>query len=171
MTSPPGALDPYESVLADLRAKRDQIDHAIQTLEALRGAPVAPRAESAPVHVGPSDHGPGAYLGLSIPEAAKKLLQREKRALTNSEIASSLRAGGLVMTSADPVNTVGSVMTRRFHQIGDVVRVDRGTWGLKEWYPNRSFNRIAAKGHADDVPTASNAPERLSEQSLEDALS
>lgn len=24
-------------------------------------------------------------------------------------------------------------------EVGDIVRVGRGTWGLKEWYPGRSF--------------------------------
>ena len=43
------------------------------------------------------------------------------------------------MNSKDPVNTVGSVLTRRFGEVGDVVKVGRGIWGLKEWYPGRSF--------------------------------
>jgi hypothetical protein len=30
------SLDPYEAVLADLRAKRDRIDYAIATIEAIR---------------------------------------------------------------------------------------------------------------------------------------
>jgi hypothetical protein len=52
------------------------------------------------------------------------------------------------MNSADPINTVGSVLTRRFKDVGDIVRVDRGIWGLKEWYPNRTFRatkQIAAE--------------------------
>jgi hypothetical protein len=40
--------------------------------------------------------------------------------------------------------------------IGDVVRVDRGTWGLKEWYPNRSFKGTAAK--AEGAPDKREAP-------------
>jgi hypothetical protein len=37
------------------------------------------------------------------------------------------------------------VLNRRFLQVGDIVRVGRGTWGLKEWYPNRSF-KAPSKG-------------------------
>jgi hypothetical protein len=36
---------------------------------------------------------------------------------------------------------VGSVLSRRFDQVGDIVKVGRGVWGLAEWYPNRSFKR------------------------------
>jgi hypothetical protein len=93
--------------------------------------------------------GPGAFLGMTIPEAAKKLLAHERRQMNNADIVDALRRGGLVLNSADPLNTVGSVLNRRFKDVGDVVRVGRGTWGLKEWYPNRSF-KPAAKG--EDVP-------------------
>ena len=33
------------------------------------------------------------------------------------------------------------MLTRRFNEVGDIVRVGRGTWGLQEWYPNVSFKR------------------------------
>lgn len=48
-----------------------------------------------------------------------------------------------MLTSADPVNVVGSVLTRRFNQVGDVVKVGRGIWGLKEWYPGRNFKPVS----------------------------
>jgi DNA-directed RNA polymerase delta subunit len=76
---------------------------------------------------------------MSIVDATKKLLSIRKRAMGNPEIARELKAGGLAMSSVDPVNTIGSVLTRRFNQVGDVVKISRGTWGLKEWYPNRTF--------------------------------
>jgi hypothetical protein len=150
MTSESGVLDPYELVLADLRAKRDQIDQTIRLLESLRGlstdSPLV-AAVAANVSRGPSG---SPYLGMSIAEAAKKLLETERRAIGNAEIAEKLRAGGLVMTSVDPLNTIGSILTRRFYQIGDIVRVSRGKWGLKDWYPNRSFAK--AKGVATGEP-------------------
>jgi hypothetical protein len=34
---------------------------------------------------------------------------------------------------------IGSVLARRMAEVGDAVSVGHGTWGLKEWYPNRSF--------------------------------
>jgi hypothetical protein len=87
--------------------------------------------------------GAGAFLGMSIPDAAKKLLAHERRAMANPEIWEKLKAGGLHLNSADPVNTVGSVISRRFDKVGDIVRVSRGTWGLAEWYPGRNFRKPA----------------------------
>ena len=134
--------DPYDAVLADLRAKRDQIDQTIALLSNLRAGSPAFVASQISV-ANDQEQGivetAGMYLGMSIVDAAKKLLALRKRTMTNSEILNEIKAGGLVLTGADPLNVVGSVMTRRFNQVGDVVRVGRGTWGLKEWYPGRNF--------------------------------
>jgi len=54
------------------------------------------------------------------------------------------------MNSKEPANTIGSVLTRRMNEVGDVVRVGRGTWGLREWYPNRSFK---SKGEKEGKPS------------------
>lgn len=139
MSAEIAALDPYETVLADLRAKRDQIDQTITLLSALRAgggasatAAVAPQ-EAAIVETA------GMFLGMSIPDGTKKLLAIRKRTLGNAEIAKELQAGGLVLTSAEPANVIGSVLSRRFLQVGDIVKVGRGIWGLKEWYPGRNF--------------------------------
>jgi hypothetical protein len=104
---------------------------------------------------------------MSIADATKKLLGIKKQALGNAEIAAALKAGGLVMNSAEPINTIGSILGRRFAQVGDVVRVGRGQWGLKEWYPNRSFrttsraeNGVAAAG----IPPSEAAPSESEDQ-------
>jgi hypothetical protein len=143
------ALDAYSAVIADLRSKRDQIDKTIAMLEAVRsGAPVAASA-SVPVGRGVTHFGgeaivetAGAFLGMSIVDASKKLLAMRKRTMGNPEIARELQAGGLVLSSAEPANVIGSVLTRRFQQVGDVVKVGRGIWGLKEWYPGRNFKTM-----------------------------
>lgn len=70
----------------------------------------------------------------------------------NAEIAAALQAGGLVMGSAEPSNTVGSILTRRYDQVGDIVKVGRGIWGLQEWYPNRSFKKKSDKGNNGGTP-------------------
>ena len=136
--------DPYEAVLADLRAKRDQIDQTIELLTALREgrtpAPQAPATEQ-PVETVSADT-TGMFLGMSIVDATKKLLALRKRAMGNADILTDLRAGGLVLTSNDPLNVVSSVLMRRFKAEGDIVRVDRGVWGLKEWYPGRNFKVV-----------------------------
>lgn len=137
------ALDPYEAVLADLRAKRDQLDIAIKAIEATRGggtvAQGAPAAQS-------GIEGPGAFLGLSIVDAAKRLLAAKRQPLRNPDIAAAFKVGGLHLNSNDPVNTIGAVLTRRANEVGDVVKIGRGTFGLKEWYPNRSFKKGKAAG-------------------------
>jgi len=153
-------FDPYEAVLADLRAKRDQIDQAIQTIENLRGGIGVPAGSSAaPVSQNVAADGPGAFLGMTIPEAAKALLAARRRPLNNPEIAAAFKTGGLHLNSKDPVNTIGSVLTRRFNDVGDVVKVGRGTWGLVEWYPSRSFKKKTAKSDNGDTAKGEEAPE------------
>ncbi|QIG92458.1 winged helix-turn-helix domain-containing protein [Bradyrhizobium sp. 6(2017)] len=140
-------IDPYETVLIDLYAKRDQILQAIAAIEAIRGgalggsiggAAASGSAGSIKPSNGSLDH-PGALLGMSIVDAAKALLASKRTPLKNPDFAAMFKAGGLHMNSKEPANTIGSVLTRRMSEVGDVVRVGRGTWGLKEWYPNRSF--------------------------------
>lgn len=171
MTAEAPASDPYEVVLADLRAKRDQIDQAISAIETIRGgAPSqSQRRASTSAASDPSPDAAGIFLGMSIPDAVRKLLGARKRAMGNGEIAAALKAGGLVLQSADPANTVGSVVTRRFNQVGDIVRVGRGTWGLAEWYPNRNFRKKpATKAENGDVMSETNGPESLSEPPPDD---
>lgn len=151
--------DPYAIVLADLRAQRDRIDQAIQAIESVRSgggqssATAQPRSQDAPL-------GDGAFHGLSISEATKKILGVRKKQMTNTEILAELKAGGMVLTSADPLNTVGAVLTRRFKETGDIVRVERGTWGLREWYPGRSWNKGQPKSNGDEAKVSANGTEQ-----------
>ncbi len=150
--------DPYDAVLSDLRTKRDDIDTTIRMLEMLRdgrlgvasGGMTPPAATPAAVE---PENDAGMFLGMSIVDAAKKLLKLRKRVMSNPEIAKDLQAGGLVMHSAEPANVIGSVLTRRFQQVGDVVKISRGVWGLKEWYPGRTF-KAAPKAKTEPAPSA-----------------
>lgn len=161
------APDPYELVLADLRSKKSQIEQAIAAIESLRGGQSATGAYSeshaAAGTVAPSVEGPGAFLGMSIVDAAKALLASKRKPMRNPDIALAFKHGGLVLNSKEPANTIGSVLSRRSIEVGDLVKVDRGTWGLKEWYPNRSFKPRVGSG---EQPKASltNEPEQPSEQ-------
>lgn len=161
MSDETGGITPYEAVLKDLYAKRDQIDQAIAAIEALSGAPVARRDSANGTAAGQQDRvdGPGALLGMSIADATKKLLASKRIPLKNPDIATLFKAGGLVLNSKDWTNTIGAVLTRRANEIGDIVKVDRGTWGLKEWYPGRSFGKkegvkveVAEKGDYPPPP-------------------
>jgi HB1, ASXL, restriction endonuclease HTH domain len=130
----------YAAVIADLKRKREKIDRAIKALEELSGGA---SSEAGVTALGADNTAPteGVFLGMSIPDATKKLLQMRKKALGNNEIVRELEAGGLVLTSGNKTNTVGSVLNRRSKQVGDIVSISRGTWGLKEWYPNRRFDK------------------------------
>jgi hypothetical protein len=154
MPEEPGISDPYEVVLRDLYAERDKINSAIAALEALRSSVGGTAAGSAAGASGtaPKQEPGGGHdlLGMSIVDAAKKLLAAKRKPLRNPDIATLFKEGGLVLNSREPANTIGSVLTRRFMEVGDVVRVDRGTWGLKEWYPNRSFKTAA---RAESAPS------------------
>ena len=94
--------------------------------------------------------GPGVFLGKSIVEAAKMLLAARRQPLRNPDIATAFSAGGLVLNSKEPANTIGSVLGQRANDVGDIVKVGRGTWGLMEWYPGRSFGK-------KDAPKAGNS--------------
>ena len=159
MTSDILGADPYVAVLADLLAKREQIDQTIALLNSLRGGVQAP-INYAPANDGGITETAGMFLGMSIADAAKKLLGQRKRTMGNVDIAREIQAGGLVLSGKDPVNVVGSVLTRRFNEVGDVVKVGRGIWGLKEWYPGRTFKT------ASKAPTPAEAailPDNLDE--------
>jgi hypothetical protein len=139
--------DPYDAVLTDLRAKKAQIEATIALLESLRATGVPPLPGSAPLGAGlaqkpkdtPSEVGPGAFFGMTVHDAAIKVLQMRRRELQTTEIVAEIERGGIRMTSSDKTNTVGSILLRRFYNVGDLVRVGRGRWGLQEWYPGRKF--------------------------------
>ncbi len=124
------ARDPYEVVLADLRAKRDDIDKLIRTLEAYR--PAAAPTSASGLNAPKQTDGVGPLYGLSIVDAAKTVLRDRGRPLPVSDIVTGLRDGGHVMNSEDPSNTVSSVLNRAFQQGSGVVRVGRGIWALAE---------------------------------------
>jgi len=144
-------LDPYEAVLADLRAQREKIDQTIALISSLRGLSsgiaALPREADRPEM---KEDVRSMFLGMSIVDAVLKLLALRKRKMTNNEILAELKAGGLELSSQEPLNVIGSVLSRRFHAVGDIVRVDRGTWGLKAWYPGRNFKGKSGNGDRQD---------------------
>jgi hypothetical protein len=106
----------------------------------------------------PAGEGPGWLLGMTIPEAAKRLLATRRQTMRNADVAAAFKAGGLAMNPVDPINTIGSVQTRRSNDVGDIVKVGRGLWGLKEWYPGRSFKK--EKGENGDSKGDAGASEK-----------
>jgi hypothetical protein len=142
---------PYDAVIADLRAKRDQIDQAIQFLELFKGGvaipPMVPQPSflnsGTPLPLAESNAPipPGTFHGKGIEEATRLLLKTRKKTMSAQDIATDLRDGGLHLQSETPANTIASVLSRGFKAGSDIVRVSRGQWGLQEWYPTRRFDR------------------------------
>jgi hypothetical protein len=157
----------YNAVLADLRAKRATLDAAIAGIEAMLGLRASTGIDSAadapqsPANGNNGTLGPGAFLGLTIVEAAKKLLGHERRNMKTEEILYALTQGGLVLKGESPINVVGSVLNRNFGAGGDIVKVSRGVWGLASWHPRLRKKAPDAKGvlAVDANPTDDDNPD------------
>jgi hypothetical protein len=135
----------YSAFLSDLEAKKAAIEAAIASLRSVMalGAlaigqggdlpAVAGSASSISIHNGEVPN--GAFLGKSIPEAAKFYLEIIKRKQTTREIAEALQRGGMESTSRNFVGIVHAVLDRaRKSPNPAIVRI--GTqWGLAGWYP------------------------------------
>ena len=138
----------YAAVLADLEAKKAQIEQAIAVISALArgGMPAGVANVSASISPQPPSTSSGSsqeiqsdtFFGLSILDAAKKYLAMRKRPLSAGEIVDALRAGGQINAQNDTFgNTLGATLSRSDAGSGSVVRVGRGKYGLREWYANK----------------------------------
>ena len=143
------ARDPYEVVLADLRAKRDEINNLIQSLEAFRPSfsPVGPAPSTAgTTAMSAESASTGAFTGMSINDAVRSALLLNGSAMSTADLAEAIQAGGLVMKSAEPTNTVSAVLHRARQNGSDVVLVGRGKWALAEWVkPPKTVEEAVAK--------------------------
>jgi hypothetical protein len=122
----------YAAVLADLEAKRAQLDSAIAAIKALMEQSGPWRQPPRRFRVSPASHvPPRAFLGLSISVAARMLLEMVQRRLSIPEIMQGLRSGGL---KPSKYRNVYAIMRQRESDKGDVINV-KGQWGLAEWNP------------------------------------
>lgn len=123
----------YAAVLADLEAKRAELDTAIAAIKVIlrqtgilaATAPTVPRIASL------SQIPPKAFVGLSISAAARRLLEMMQRRLTMKEILQGLQAGGL---KPNKYRNVYSILRSREAYKADLINVD-AKWGLAEWNP------------------------------------
>lgn len=167
----------YEVVLADLRAKRDELNATIAALEkaqALAGGVAAGTSTpaSGSAGSGPKDEiAEGAFLGLSIVDASKKLLEKRRRQMGTQEVTEGIQAGGVALTSENPANVVGSVLNRYVNATkdADIVRVGRGMWALAVWYsnPQRFRTKPDAVAKGEDEPEGSATPDKLEPLALD----
>jgi HB1, ASXL, restriction endonuclease HTH domain len=131
--------DPYEAVVADIKAKIAQLQIALEAVEAIRAGQPLPNQQVGQPVAAPSTApiAPGMFHGLNIVDAVKQLLAMRKKAMGTPEITEQIIAGGVLFSTETPGNTVGSVLHREAAKPnGGVINVGRGTWALPEWYPN-----------------------------------
>ncbi len=114
----------YEAVLADLEAKKQQIEAAIVAIRMIAAQGGGPPNSNG--------SGPSAFLGMSIPDATKKHLTAARQKQSTQEIMRALEAGGL---PGSKYSTVYAVLRRREKVVGDIINM-KGDWALAEWYPN-----------------------------------
>ena len=135
----------YAAVLADLLARRDSLDKAIEAVRPLAGQAAVKTANNSDIEIRND-----SFFGLSVPDAARKLLSMKRKPLTPAEIAESLEAGGMTHSSASFVNSVGSVLHRAAKSESGIVLVKRGQYGLAEWYPGLKRTKNGKKNEEND---------------------
>jgi hypothetical protein len=129
----PEFKNPYDAVIADLEAKRAEIDSMLESVKRFRDGFMLGFAAGSSVITAdltgiPSD----AFFGMTIADAAMKFLAgwAGKKPQSTNAIIDALERGGQ-KRKAYP--TVHSILNRRSKKQGDVVNVN-GDWGLAEWY-------------------------------------
>ena len=153
--------DPYDRVLADLRRRRDELDIAIRAVDAVRSPRVAPAvvvargAAATPVVHSTTD----SYSNVSIAEASKLALRASGGPLRVAEIVLLIQAGGVKLGAMDPNNTVNSILSRRANSVGDIVRVGRSTYALKEHAPSHLPLSSAQLDEMLGIPNSEPPPE------------
>ena len=132
----------YGPVIADLEAKKRFLEQTIAALKTAAGLPLGGTVDAGsvtPEGATPSFHNgdipAGAFLGKSIPEAAKLYLGAVKRKQTSKEIAEALTKYGIESTSKNFVGIVHAVLDRARKSGAGIVKLPPAFWGLAEWYP------------------------------------
>lgn len=121
----------YNAVLADLEARKEELESAIATIKGIVASGGGGGNGSTGV-IDPENIPVGSFLRLSIADATKKYLDMVKTKQSVPQIQKALERGGL-----PPVKytTLYTVLRRRESQTGDVLRLG-DEWALSEWYPN-----------------------------------
>ena len=123
----------YAAVLADMEAKRAQLDSAIAAIKVLMEQTGVMAATAPPVPRIPSlsKVPANAFVGLSTSDAVRRLLEMMQRRLTVKEILQGLQAGGL---KPNKYRNVYAIMRGREAYKADIIKINR-QWGLAEWNP------------------------------------
>lgn len=146
----------YAAIIADLEAKKAAIEATIASLRSAMALGIGAAAGgdgsgggAVPTFANPYSFSggevpAGAFLGKSIPEAARVYLEIVKKKQTSREIAEALQKGGMESTSGNFVGIVHAVLDRA-RKSPNAAIVKLGTqWGLAGWYPKGILNNAAA---------------------------
>ena len=157
----------YMAILADLEAKKAALEHTIASFrQALSIGALGLNLTDASVgmqdavgHSFSTGEVPdGAFLGKSIPEAAKLYLEIIKKKQTTREIAEALQKGGMESTSKKNWFPIVHAAIVRAYKAGGIVKVGN-QWGLPGWYPKGIItaqpHRKRAKNPGKNVQTKS----------------
>lgn len=133
----------YDVVLADLIARRDQLNAAIAAIEAAKagGGVMAGALQSPTLPAGASPQiRQDEFFNMTVLDAAKKYLGMMKRPQSARSVTDALVQGGYLFSSENPITTVAAILNRATTGGGGISRVGKGTFGLAEWYPGRPRN-------------------------------
>jgi hypothetical protein len=133
----------YAAILADLEAKKVALEAAIASVRAAIGAGTLGQSGDGtafsaglPAALTGGEVPAGAFLGKSIPDAAKLYLEIVKKKQTSKEIAEALLKGGMESTSKNFPSIVHAILDRaRKAKNPALVKVDKSNWGLTGWWP------------------------------------
>jgi hypothetical protein len=134
----------YAAILADLEAKKIALEAAIASVRAAivagtlgqSGDSMTFSAPGLPAALTGGEIPAGAFLGKSIPDAAKLYLEIVKKKQTSKEIAEALLKGGMESTSKNFPSIVHAILDRaRKAKNPALVKVDKSDWGLTGWWP------------------------------------
>ncbi len=136
----------YNAILADLEAKRAALDATIASFrQALALGALGTAGDisqgngsgsvASVMGYGGTEVPAGAFLGKSIPDAAKLYLAIVKKKQTSKEIGEALKRGGMESTSKNFIGIVHAVLDRARKANTGIVKLDRSYWGLADWYP------------------------------------
>ncbi len=155
----------YDSVLADLIAKRDKLNAAIGGIRAMLGGGDGEEGGQGPEsdHERENDTNPrpapsrsprqsqglttiqtDTFFGLSTPEAIRKFLTIVKRPQRVADISKAMLDGGQ-LHARDATTAYNNVYAalKRMRKSGEGVRIKSGEWALAEWY---STNKPKGEG-------------------------
>jgi hypothetical protein len=161
----------YEAVIADLESKKAHLESMIVGLRIVAGMTGLGGAPPSASPSGGGSGGPGgklapdAFLGKSIPEAAKMHLASQRRKQSTQELMDAMEAGGL---PGSKYTTVYGVLRRREAQVGDIINI-KGDWALAEWYPNYVKKSAKKAGTAEvDAEEEGTSEDTDAEETQED---